>query len=268
MIFKLLQIKKHIHNVAETTNDPTYVHQIISEFVLRAFTLVIVMIVLGTAVFGVLGFVLRQPGWWILFSIGAGISIILLLIRWVVTIIIRRAVRVVYGRIKKSFDTIKPMHAAVQEIKDTIDQSGYEYHYFEHEPVRTSEEAAVLHPDYTLSQGAKALLIRAKKNGENFFVQVVVPGDVTFDVKKLKDILDAKKISFATKPEADNITKGIEFGGIPPFGNLFGIPVYVDKALFKNDKIIFNCGDRRASIGMSAVDWAQIVQPIVIDVAS
>lgn len=158
------------------------------------------------------------------------------------------------------------MHPVVQKIRDLIDQAGFVYTYFEHEPVVTSEEAAALRPEYGLHQGTKALIVRLKKAGERSFAMIIVPGDRKFDLKKARDILGVNDIRFANREEADQITDGVEFGGVPPFGNLFDIPVYVDDNVFDNEEIIFNCGDQRASIAMKSAEWRQIVEPIVVDI--
>lgn len=158
-------------------------------------------------------------------------------------------------------------HKTVQRIKDLLDEYGVEYKTFEHEPVRTSEEAAATRPEYSISQGAKALIVRAKASGgEKKFVQVVVPGDAKFDTKKVREVVGAKDIRFATPEEVGVLTDGIVPGGVPPFGNLFNIPVYVDKSLLDNDEIIFNAGDRSYSIAIKSDDYIRVVVPEMVDV--
>jgi hypothetical protein len=62
------------------------------------------------------------------------------------------------------------------------------------------------------------------------------------------------------------LTGGILPGGVPPFGNLFNLPVIADPALFENEKIIFNAGDRRFSVAMRAADYKRIVKPEVVEI--
>lgn len=160
------------------------------------------------------------------------------------------------------------LHPIVQKIRTLLDERGCEYKFFEHEAVRTSEEAHALRPGYSMSQGAKALIIRGKREGgERFFAQCVLPADCKLDGNKAKEAIGAKSISFATQEESDRLTGGVEFGGIPPFGNLFGLPVYMDPKLKEHDEILFNCGDRRATIVMKLADYLAIVQPIEAEVA-
>ena len=82
---------------------------------------------------------------------------------------------------------------------------------------------------------------------------------------KVKKLLLTKDIRFATEEEVLTITNGIQPGGVPPFGNLFGLDVYAATALLLNEKIIFNAGDRRFSIAIYAKDYQMIVKPVVGD---
>ncbi len=158
-------------------------------------------------------------------------------------------------------------HPVTEKILNLLRERGVWFETFEHEPVRTSEEAAAVRPEYTISQGSKALIVRVKKGGEKFFAQVVVPGDKKFDAKKVRSVFGLSDLRFATEEEVATITGGVQPGGVPPFGNIFGIPVYADDRIFHNEKIIFNAGDRAFSIGMYAKDYDMIVGPTHGDIA-
>ena len=162
-------------------------------------------------------------------------------------------------------------HKTVELIKELLNQNNVNYKTFEHEAVRTSEEAAAIRPEYTLAQGAKALIVRIKKKGvpkeeEKQFVQMVVPGDAKFDPKKARAELNAKDIRFATEAEVIELTDGVQPGGVPPFGILWGLPVFVEETLLNNDEIIFNAGDKRYSIAMPSSDYVKVVEPSVVAV--
>lgn len=157
-------------------------------------------------------------------------------------------------------------HPIHQQITDLLRQHDCWFEEFEHQPVRTSEEAAKLRDGYTLQQGAKAIIIRAKvPNTGKKFVMLVMPGDRKFDSPKVKLVLRAKDIRFATEDEVEELTKGVKPGGVPPFGNLFNLEVISDKTLYGNEKIVFNAG-RTTSIGMKSADYKKLVQPVVSDI--
>lgn len=152
-------------------------------------------------------------------------------------------------------------HSITQIILDLLKANNFWFETFEHEAVRTSEEAAKTRPGYTLHQGAKAIIVRVKLSGEKKFMMLVIPADNRFDTHKVKQVLQAKDVRFATEGEVKEITKGVEPGGVPPFGNLFGLEVLVDPTLFQNEKIVFNAGDRKFSVAMRSADFKVLVQP-------
>lgn len=153
-------------------------------------------------------------------------------------------------------------HPVTQAILDLLAQNHCWYQAFEHEAVRTSEEAAKTRPGYTLKQGAKAIIVRAKfSGGEKMFLMLVIPADQKFSNDKVKALLGAKDIRFATEEEVLDITKGVKPGAVPPFGNLFGLEVITDSTLYDNEKIVFNAGERTFSVAMKSEDYKRLVKP-------
>lgn len=161
----------------------------------------------------------------------------------------------------------KTYHPVVKSIIAELEAGQCWYETFEHVPVRTSEEAARIRPNYSLEQGAKALIVRLKySKNKSKFVMLVLPGDARFDKQKVAETFKTKDIRFATEAEVSEITNGVELGGVPPFGNVFGLDVIVDPSLLEHKKIIFNAGDRRFSIAMNTEDYITLVQPKVVKI--
>ena len=155
----------------------------------------------------------------------------------------------------------------VSKIVELLESGGYWFETFEHEPVRTSEEAGKVRTGYSLAQGAKAMIVRVKKSTtDKSFVMLVLPGDRRFDFAKVKRLFNAKDVRFATEEEVAKLTGGVLPGGVPPFGNLFDLPVVADPLLFENEKIVFNAGDRCFSVAMKSADYRKIVSPRIIEV--
>jgi prolyl-tRNA editing enzyme YbaK/EbsC (Cys-tRNA(Pro) deacylase) len=153
-------------------------------------------------------------------------------------------------------------HPVTRKITDLLTAKNFWFETFEHEPVRTSEEAVKVRTGYTLSQGAKALIVRVKiSNHEKKFAMLVMPADKRFDDDKVKAIFAAKDIRFATVEEVAETTGGVEVGGVPPFGHLFGLETIADPKLFENEKIVFNAGDRRFSVAMKTEDYKNLARP-------
>jgi len=157
---------------------------------------------------------------------------------------------------------IVDLHAAVGRIKALLDAEACWYETFEHEPARTSEEAAAARPGYALRQGAKAIILRVKRSKrDKFFVMLVFPADRKFDSRAVKDYFAARDIRFASEDEVAELTGGIQPGGVPPFGNLFDLPLFATPQLFQVERIVFNAGDRRYSLAMRSADFRRLAQP-------
>jgi len=146
-------------------------------------------------------------------------------------------------------------------IKQLLDSHKIAYKYFEHEPTPTSEIASKVR-GVPLDQGAKAMVLRS----EGKFFMVVLQAHRKIDFSKMKNILSTKSVSFATHEEVQQVT-GCLPGGVPPFGNLFNIPVYADKGITEIDTINFNAGLQTVSIQMNVKDWLKAVQPEIFDIA-
>ncbi len=92
----------------------------------------------------------------------------------------------------------------------------------------------------------------------------VLSGDRKIDLEKIRAIIGEKSLSFATADEVLKVTH-CKIGSVPPFGNLFGIQVYLDRSLFRNENIAFNAGLSTVSIVMKLEDYIKRVKPVIED---
>lgn len=146
-----------------------------------------------------------------------------------------------------------------QKIRELLDSESMGYEVIEHEAVYTSEQA-VSARGTELKQGAKSLIWKV---GDKF-VNTIASAAKRIDEYKLQMILNVSSLKMATPKEVKEVT-GCNIGGVPPFGNLFGLDVYVDRSLGENEIIAFNAGSNKISIKMKYVDWERVVKPIVED---
>ena len=149
----------------------------------------------------------------------------------------------------------------LDKIRKLLESHNIQYNFFEHEPTPTSEIASKVR-GVPLDQGAKAMVLRSEGN----FLMVVLQAHRKIDFSKMKNILNTRSVSFATHEEVEQVTGCIP-GGVPPFGNLFSIPVYADKDLAEIENMDFNAGLQTASIEMKVKDWINEVNPVVVDLA-
>ena len=144
-----------------------------------------------------------------------------------------------------------------KDITTLLDEAGIVYKTYEHEAVFTSQEAAKVR-NTNMHEGAKALIMYA--DGKP--IMVVVPGDLKVDTKGFKELYQVRDLRMATSEEVEKVTS-VPIGAVPPFGNIFQIPLYIDERLRENEEIVFNAGDHTKSIQMKETDFETVAKPIV-----
>ena len=146
------------------------------------------------------------------------------------------------------------------KIKKLLDENNVSYKEMQHEATTTSEESALAREE-PLKIGAKALLVK----GKNDFVLCILPADKKLDTKKVKDVMESKNLRFANEEELKEQT-GCVKGAVPPFGNLLGVTMIVDKKVFEEDYMAFNAGSLEHSIKMKTKDYRTLIQPKEVDI--
>ncbi len=109
---------------------------------------------------------------------------------------------------------------------------------------------------------AKSVVVRC----EDGFVMAVLAAPQRLDLTKLQRVL-GKPCRLAEESEFAPLFPDCEVGAQPPFGNLYGIPVYVDRRLTESPEIVFRCGSHRETMRVAYPDFHRLVQPQVADLA-
>jgi Ala-tRNA(Pro) deacylase len=139
-----------------------------------------------------------------------------------------------------------------ERLEAWLREQGARYRLLEHAPVFTSAEAARVRGT-PVEAGAKALVLLAAAAP----VQVVLPGSRRVDNARVRALLGTRTLRFATPEELLALT-GCVPGAVPPFGNLFGMPVLADAALAAREEIAFNAGSNDVSIVLAAADFLRL----------
>jgi Ala-tRNA(Pro) deacylase len=140
-----------------------------------------------------------------------------------------------------------------ERILSLFKENNIDYQLCEHEPVYTSQEAAVRSVE--LKTDCKSMVLKTK---EGKFVLANVAADKKIDMKKLEEIVGTK-LSFASKEEVLQATN-CEAGSVPPFGKLFGLPTFLDESVLENDFVNFNIGMLTKSVKIKKQDLLKIMK--------
>jgi Ala-tRNA(Pro) deacylase len=146
----------------------------------------------------------------------------------------------------------------VNSVKKFLNYNKISYSISEHEPVFTSKQAAKVRQS-KLKTGVKALMLKSEKGA---FIMGLVAADRRLDLKKLAKIVETKKLQLASPQEVLNVT-GCEVGSVPPFGNLFGLTIYLDHSVLISGMVNFNAGLHTISIQMKGKDLIKVLEPII-----
>jgi Ala-tRNA(Pro) deacylase len=97
------------------------------------------------------------------------------------------------------------------------------------------------------------------------FVMTVLPANWKVDLHRLRIVFATHSVRLATEDEIAGLFPDCELGAMPPFGNLYKIPVYVDCSLAEDEEIIFQGGTHSDAIRMRYWDFAALVFPVVAE---
>jgi Ala-tRNA(Pro) deacylase len=111
---------------------------------------------------------------------------------------------------------------------------------------------------------AKVVMVVA--DGE--IVMTVISAMNRVDLTRLSDILNAHVVRLAEEWEFQHIFSDCEPGAMPPFGNLYNLPVYVDRSLANKEFFVFQAGTHKVTVKMAFSSYEELVKPIIADFCS
>jgi Ala-tRNA(Pro) deacylase len=106
---------------------------------------------------------------------------------------------------------------------------------------------------------AKVVIVKVKER----FVMTVLPASWNVDLRRLRTVFATHSVRLATENEITGLFPDCELGAMPPFGNLYGLPVYVDQSLTEDEEIVFQAGTHSDAIRMRYWDFASLAFPAV-----
>ena len=145
-----------------------------------------------------------------------------------------------------------------ERVKTFLEEEGVSYEHGEHSPVFTAQEiAAAEHvPGKEL---AKSVMLT---DGGAFFM-AVLPATQRIDVAGFREVAGNPDLRLAEEEEFAGLFPNVETGAMPPFGNLYDVPVFVDATLREDESITFNAGTHTDTIRMAYADFERLVDPVV-----
>jgi Ala-tRNA(Pro) deacylase len=91
----------------------------------------------------------------------------------------------------------------------------------------------------------------------------VLPASAQLDLAAFKRLSGAKTICQASESEFEMKFPDCDLGAMPPFGNLYGVPAYVEERLAEDNETAFNAVTHNELVRMKYEDLERVVNPIV-----
>ena len=149
-----------------------------------------------------------------------------------------------------------------RNLKSFLDEQAVKYLTIQHSQAFTTQEVAAS-AHVPGSKIAKTVIVAVGPD----LVMVVVPGSRMVSLETVAAAVGRKDVRIAREQEFRLLFPGSELGAMPPFGNLYGMDVYVDPALTQDVEIAFNAGSHTELIRMLYADFERLVQPKVLATA-
>tara|TARA_Y100000817_G_scaffold181122_1_gene141620 strand:+ start:381 stop:863 length:483 start_codon:yes stop_codon:yes gene_type:complete len=153
------------------------------------------------------------------------------------------------------------LHKTVEEIyNNNLDK----LEVFECEDEFSDTQSFCDHYGYKIEDSCNAILIKSKKP-EEFYSLFCVLGSSRLDVNhKAKSLMGARKVSFASREEAEEVTNQI-YGGISPLGLVPEIKIFIDREVLNREKIFIGAGNRLSKFFLTPESLVELTQGTLED---
>jgi Ala-tRNA(Pro) deacylase len=146
-----------------------------------------------------------------------------------------------------------------QILKEFLDKNNIKYVTVKHSLAFTAQEiAASAH--IKGKELAKSVLVKI----DGKLAMCVLPAANKIDFDLLKEFFNGKNVRLANEVEFQDKFPECEIGAMPPFGNLYGIEVFVEESLAKDEEIAFNACSHTELFQLSFKDYERLVKPKLV----
>lgn len=146
----------------------------------------------------------------------------------------------------------------LERLQMYLGDNGVPFETQQHPLAYTAHEVAASE-HVAATRMAKVVMVVA----DGALAMLVVPASSRVDEAAVAASLGVQDVRLAAEHEFRHAFRDCDVGAMPPFGNLYGIPVYVDVALAKEERIVFQAGTHTETMSVRYADFARLVRPVV-----
>lgn len=150
----------------------------------------------------------------------------------------------------------------IQRLKRLLDERRVRYRTIHHSPAYTAQELA--HATH-ISGKELAKVVMIEVDGE--MAMAVIPACQRLRLSAVADAANAERAVLAKESDFAELFPDCDVGAMPPFGNLWGLPVFVSASLAEDEQIAFSAGTHFEVIQLAFDDFKGMVEPRIGDFA-
>ena len=147
-----------------------------------------------------------------------------------------------------------------RQLAEYLEGQSVDYRWITHPPSFTANETAQ-RAQVPKEKFAKTVIV--KLNGK--MAMTVMPATEKLSFRRLKNTVGVNDVRLVPEKEFEDKFPGCERGAMPPFGRLYGMPVFVSGTLAEDSEIAFNAGSHREVIKIAFKDFEKIEHPRIGD---
>lgn len=146
-----------------------------------------------------------------------------------------------------------------RKLKEYLDSQNVKYESIPHSTAYTAQGIAAL-THIPGKELAKTVIVKI----DDAMAMAVLPASSQVALSLLKRGTGAETVGLVHESKFKDRFPDCETGAMPPFGNLYGIRVFVDESLTNDEEIAFNAGSHNELIRVSYADFERLVKPTVL----
>jgi Ala-tRNA(Pro) deacylase len=145
-----------------------------------------------------------------------------------------------------------------QRIRDYLESKNVSYEWLPHPEAFTAQEVA-----HSLHVSGKRLAKTVVLDADGRLVMTVLPASHRMKLDELKTALGAKRLEMLPESELAKVFPDCDLGAIPPLGSLYGMDVWVDRAVADSEEIVFTAGSHVDAVRIAYSDFVKLTKPRV-----
>jgi Ala-tRNA(Pro) deacylase len=147
----------------------------------------------------------------------------------------------------------------VKKLKAFLDKEKIKYVSISHSAAYTAQEVAAS-AHITGKELAKTVIVQL----DGQMAMAVLPANRKIILQDLREVTGADQVKFVSEDAFKKLFPDCDTGAMPPFGNLYGMEVFVAASLTQNETIAFNAGSHIEVIKLAYKDFERLVRPTVL----